>query len=147
MTENDAMEKSVRQDVGVWIDHREAVIATAGKVRVPIQRIASNMEKRVRFSGGAMSAEDIRERRFANHLERYYAQVTVLIREAEAILLLGPGEAKLELKHHLEREGLGERIVGVDTVDKMTDGQIAAKIGQYFERLNRPRHRDRPGTK
>ena len=92
-----------------------------------------------------MSAEDIRERRFANHLECYYARVTVLIREAEAILLLGPGEAKLELKHHLEREGLGERIVRVDTVDKMTDRQIAAKIGQYFERLNRTRYRDRPG--
>jgi len=147
MTENDAMEKTGRKDVGVWIDHRKAVIATAGNVRVPIQRIASNMEKHVRFSGGAMSAEDIRERRFANHLERYYARVTVLIREAEAILLLGPGEAKLELKHHLEREGLGERIVGVDTVDKMTDREIAAKIGQYFERLSRTPYRDKPGTK
>src|SRR5262249_26141854 len=30
-TENGAMEKSVRKDVGVWIDHRNAVIATAGK--------------------------------------------------------------------------------------------------------------------
>jgi len=141
------MEKTVRKDVGVWIDHRKAVIATAGKVGVPIQYIASNMEKHVRFSGGALSAEDIRERRFANHLERYYAAVTAVIREAESILLLGPGEAKLEFKHHLEREGLGERIVGVDTVDKMTDRQISAKIGQYFERLNLTRDRDKPRTK
>jgi len=140
------MEKSVRKDVGVWIDHRKAVIATAGKVGVPIQRIASNMEKHVRFSGGAISGEDIRERRFANHLERYYAAVTARIRKAESILLLGPGEAKLEFKHHLEREGLGDRIVGVDTVDKMTDRQISARIGQYFERLNLTRDRDRPRT-
>jgi len=62
-----------------------------------------------------------------------------VIATQKSILLLGPGEAKLELKHHLEREGLGERVVGVDTVDKMTDRQIAAKIGQYFERLNRAR--------
>ena len=141
------MEKSVRKDVGVWIDHRKAVIATTGKVGVPIQRIASNMEKHVRFSGGAISGEDIRERRFANHLERYYAAVTARIRKAESILLLGPGEAKLEFKHHLEREGLGDRIVGVDTVDKMTDRQISARIGQYFERLNLTRDRDRPRTK
>ena len=60
--------------------------------------------------------------------------MTSRIRGAECILLLGPGEAKIELKHHLEREGLGERIVGVDTVDKMTDRQIAAKVRQYFER-------------
>jgi hypothetical protein len=86
------MEKNVRKDVGVWIDHRKAVIATAGEVGVPIQRIVSNMEKHVRFSGGAqaVSAEDIRDRRFANHLERYYAAVTALIREAESVLLLGP---------------------------------------------------------
>src|SRR5262249_52423034 len=107
-TENGAMEKRVRKDVGVWIDHRKAVIATAGKVGVPIQRIASNMEKHVRFSGGAISGEDIRERRFVNRLERYYAAVTARIRKAESILLLGPGEAKLEFKHHLEREGLGD---------------------------------------
>ena len=95
------------------------------------------MEKHVRFSGGAqaVSAEDIRDRRFANHLEQYYAAVTALIRESKSILLLGPGEAKIELKHHLEREGLGERIVGIDTVDKMTDPQIAAKVRQYFGRL------------
>ena len=86
------------------------------------------------FPGGAqaVSAEDIRDRRFANHLEQYYAAVTSLIRDAESILLLGPGEAKIELKHHLEREGLGQRIVRVDTVDKMTDRQIAAKVRQYF---------------
>jgi hypothetical protein len=96
------------------------------------------MEKHVRFSGGAKaSAEDIRERRFTNHLERYYAAVTSLIRESESILLLGPGEAKIELKHRLEREGLGQRIVRVDTVDKMTDRQIAAKVRQYFARSKR----------
>ena len=82
----------------------------------------------------AVSAEDIRDRRFANHLEQYYAAITSLIREAESILLLGPGEAKVELKHHLEREGLGQRIARVDTVDKMTDRQIAAKVRQYFDR-------------
>ena len=128
--------KDVGKDVGVWIDHRKAVIVAAGDAGVDIQRIPSKMEKRVRFSGGAqaVSAEDIRDRRYANHLDQYYAAVTSRIREAESILLLGPGEAKIELKHHLEREGLGGRVVGVDTVDKMTDRQIAAKVTRYFER-------------
>jgi hypothetical protein len=129
------MKKDGRKNVGVWIDHRKAVIAAAGDSVEDIQRIRSNMEKHVRFSGGAqaVSAEDIQNRRFANHLGKYYAAVTSRIREAESILLLGPGEAKIELKHHLEREGLGERIVGVETVDKMTDRQIAAKVRQHFE--------------
>jgi hypothetical protein len=129
------MKKDGRKNVGVWIDHRKAVIVAAGDSVEDIQRIRSNMEKHVRFSGGAqaVSAEDIQNRRFANHLGKYYAAVTSWIREAESILLLGPGEAKIELKHHLDREGLGERIVGVETVDKMTDRQIAAKVRQRFE--------------
>jgi hypothetical protein len=127
------MKKDGRKNVGVWIDHRKAVIAAAGDSGEGIQRIRSNMGKHVRFSGGAVSAEDIQNRRFANHLERYYTAVTAWIRGAESILLLGPGEAKIELRHHLEREGLGERIVGVETVDKMTDRQIAAKVRQRFE--------------
>ena len=86
------MKQDVGKSVGVWIDHRKAVIVAAGKVGEAIQRVPSKMEKHVRFSGGAqaVSAEDIRDRRFANHLEQYYAAVTALIREAESILLLGP---------------------------------------------------------
>ena len=54
------------------------------------------------------------------------------IRDAESILILGPGEAKGELKKRLEKSKLGGRIAGVETVDKMTDRQIGAKVRQYF---------------
>ena len=54
------------------------------------------------------------------------------IRDAESILLFGPGEAKGELKKRLEKDNLGERIVGVETADKMTDQQIAAKVKNHF---------------
>jgi hypothetical protein len=127
-------EDSMKKDVGVWIDHRRAVIVATGKAGEEIKRIPSKMEKHVRFSGGAQGAEDIRDRRFTTHLERYYTTISSLIREAESIFLLGPGEAKIELRHHLERDGLGQRIVRVDTVDKMTDRQITAKVRQYFAR-------------
>jgi hypothetical protein len=118
------------------VDHRKAVIVAEGRAGEDIQRVPSHMQKQVRFSGGAqaVSAEDIRDRKVANHLGQYYAEVTSRIREAESILLLGPGAAKIELKHHLEREGLGERIMGVDTVDRMIDRQIAAKVRQCFAR-------------
>ena len=55
------------------------------------------------------------------------------LRDAEFILIFGPGEAKGELRKRLEKSKLGGRIAGVETVDKMTDRQIAAKIRQYFE--------------
>jgi hypothetical protein len=49
-------------------------------------------------------------------------------------LIIGPGEAKGELKTRLEHGGLGARIVGVETVDKMTDRQIAARVREYMAR-------------
>jgi hypothetical protein len=54
------------------------------------------------------------------------------MRDAESILIFGPGEAKGELKERLERNYLGGRIVAVEAVDKMTDRQIAAKVRQHF---------------
>jgi len=50
----------------------------------------------------------------------------------QSILIFGPGEAKGELKARLTRRNLGGRIVGMETVDKMTDRQIAAKVHQHF---------------
>ena len=42
--------------------------------------------------------------------------------------------AKVELEKRLAKKGLGERIVGIETVDKMTDRQIAAKVRQHFQK-------------
>ena len=67
------------------------------------------------------------------HLKTYYDEVISYIRDAESILIFGPGEAKAELKKHMEKsKELSGRIVGIETVDKMTDRQIAAKIRKYF---------------
>jgi hypothetical protein len=55
-------------------------------------------------------------------------------REAESIFIFGPGEAKGELVKRLQSENLGGRIVGVETTDKLADGQIAAKVRDHFAR-------------
>ena len=97
--------------------------------------IPSLMEKHVRFSGGAQetSAEDQRDRRFTGHLHKYYDKVILCIRHADSILILGPGEAKVELKTRLESESFGGHIVGIETMDKMTDRQLAEKVRRHFQ--------------
>jgi hypothetical protein len=124
----------MKNNVGVWIDHRKAVIVSLADEVEKTRRITSHMEKHVRFSGGAneASAEDQRDRRFTGHLDKYYERVVSCIRDADSILILGPGEAKVELRTRLESEALGGRIAGIETVDKMTDRQLAAKVRQYF---------------
>ena len=120
--------------VGLRIDHREATIVTLNGEGEEVKRIASGMESHTRFSGGADQAgdEDNRDRRFTNHLNQFFQEVINSIREAESILIFGPGEAKGELAKRLEVENLAGRVVGVETVDKMTDHQIAAKVREHF---------------
>lgn len=124
----------MKYNVGLWIDHRKAVVVNLRDNAEEIQEITSHMEKHVRYSGGAEDAagEDQRDRRFTGHLDKYYDKVVSCIHDADSILILGPGEAKLELKSRLESEALGGHIVGVKTVDKMTANQIAAKVRQHF---------------
>jgi hypothetical protein len=129
---------------GLWVDHRKAVIVTVSNEGDTTKRVESNVEKHVRYSGGPGpggshgsregAGEDTRERHFESQLGKYYDEVIACLRDAEAILIFGPGEAKGELKARLERGGLGARIVGVETVDKMTDRQIAAKVRERFGR-------------
>ena len=124
----------MKKEIGLWVDHRETVIVTLTDEGEETRRIESGMEKHVRFSGGAQTnmAEDMRDRRFTNYLNKYYNEVIASIREADSILIFGPGEAKVELKKRLESEELGGHIVGIETVDKMTDRQIVAKVRQHF---------------
>jgi hypothetical protein len=124
----------MKTNVGLWIDHREAVIVSINDKVEKTVRIISEMEKHVRFSGAAQeeSAEDQRDRRFAGHLGKYYDRVISSIRDASAILILGPGEAKTELKTRLVHAALGGRIVGIETVDKMSGRQLAARVRHHF---------------
>ena len=134
-----AKAESMAREVGVWIDHRKAVIAIlVGKTEQLLQ-VTSNREKHVRYAGAAQedSAEDQRDRRFAGHLDKYYDEVVRCIRDADAILILGPGEAKVELEERLGRAALRERIVGIETVDKMTDRQFAARVRRRFLKSKR----------
>ena len=124
----------MKRKVGLWIDHKKAVIFSMSDEGAEIKRISSEMEKHIKFSGGAQEAseEDQRDKRFTGHLNNYYDNVISYIRNAESILIFGPGEAKSELKKRLENEKLHENIVGMETADKMTDNQIVAKVRQRF---------------
>ena len=123
------------REAGLWIDHRKAVIVTVSGDELETKQIQSNMEKHVRFSRESSedgSAEDMRDRQFDNHLNSFYDEVIEAIREVESILIFGPGEAKGELVKRLERDGTAERIIGLETVDKMTDRQVAERVRQQF---------------
>ncbi len=126
----------MKNDVGLWIDHRKTILVFVTDEGEETREISSEMEKHVRFASGSSqdgSAEDMRDRQFGNHLNKYYDEVVSLIRDADSVLILGPGEAKGELEKRLKRTEHRGRIVGIETADKMTARQIAAMVRQHFQ--------------
>lgn len=131
---------------GLWIDHRKAVIVAVTDKGEDVQEILSRVEKQLgRFEGERSTtpypaqlvpADDSRQRDLTGHLDTYYDEVISHLRDAEVILIFGPGEAKGELIKRIERDKLSGRVAGVETADRMTVPQIAAKVRKYVQKKN-----------
>jgi hypothetical protein len=129
---------------GLWLDHRRAFIVSITDDAETIKRIDSDIERKVRLSGGSrtaktpygpqqVSVDGKQEERIKRQLRQYYQQIIRRIQDATKILILGPGEAKTELKKEMEKskELVAKKII-VESADKMTERQIAAKVRQFF---------------
>ena len=66
-------------------------------------------------------------------LDIYYDAVIACVRNAEAILIFGTGEAKGEFRKRIMKAGIRGHIEVAGTVDKITHRQIAAKVRQHFQ--------------
>ncbi|HEY9072557.1 MAG TPA: hypothetical protein VIN67_00370, partial [Desulfobaccales bacterium] len=93
----------MKRKVGLWIDHRQAIIVSVTEEGEEIGLITSQAEKQLRRSGDSplkgsfeslqVPQDDSRQRALTEHLNIYYDAVIANIRDAEAILIFGPGEA------------------------------------------------------
>jgi len=138
---------------GIWVDHKKAVIVTKKQpepsyeedLELAVTQISSDVERKVRLSGGSrtrntpwgpqeIAVDSKIEARQKQQLKKFYHQIIEFIKDADKILIMGPAEAKLELKKEIEKsKELIPKIVGVHTSDKMTNNQIAAKVKSYFD--------------
>ena len=127
----------MKKNIGLWVDHRKAVIVIVSDAEEEVKEITSHMEKHVRFSSGHSedgSSEDVRDRQFENRLNSFYDAIIAVTRDGDSVQIFGPGEAKGELKKHLESTGFKGHILAIETVDKMTDRQIAAKVREQLQK-------------
>lgn len=136
--------------VGIWIDHRRAVIVRVDGEQVEVQALESGLEKRVRLAGGSRSrtiygpqdvvSDSQRDRRYAKHVNEYYASVLRCVRRASAILVFGPGEAKRELIERIEKNSrFRNTSTEMKRTDKLTQRQIVARVKQHFGLTTRKR--------
>lgn len=131
------------KNIGMWIDHKRAVVVILTEKGMTMEHIESEVGGRIHYRGPTrpktpysaqyQKGDDQLDRQFIGHLNKFYATVISRIRDADSLLIFGPGEAKSELEKRLDHERVRVKIANVETADKMTDRQIVAKVELFFK--------------
>lgn len=134
----------MKKEVGLWIDHQQAVIVTLNDGTETVEHVEANFEKRGNFSSDVQTpsqaslkidrAEDKYQRHTQEMVNHYYGEVSSHIKDATDLYIMGPGQAKTEFQKYVEAQRLPAAILRVEPADKLSDGQIAARVRDSFER-------------
>jgi hypothetical protein len=121
-------------EVGVWIDHKKAVIVSIEAGQVTTKTLESDVGPHPHYSGSQEGGGEKKyEGRHNLHLDQYYDEVIRQLGQPDGLLLFGPGEAKLQLKDRLDRSKASSApIVAVESTDKLTEPQIVAKVKEHY---------------
>jgi stalled ribosome rescue protein Dom34 len=118
----------------VWIDHSEAKIfhVVGENFDVTVHHPHHHVRRHSSVTAEHAHPAD------AQH---FFHEVAHALADFDEVLVVGPGTAKLELIKHVHKHdhALEPKIIGVETVDHPTDGQLAAHVRQYFHAQDRMR--------
>ena len=140
----------MNKKIGLWLDHRKAIIVIETSLGEEVQTVLSHADKqpsrvdgeRVNepFEANMVQADDVRNRRFSNHLHRYYQEISTWLYGVDSLFIFGPGEAKGELHKFLQPTLPKDCLVHMESADKLTESLVAARVRSYFQHreINHP---------
>jgi len=113
----------------IWIDHKEAKIFFIEAGTTETVHPHKHIEHPHREDAGKHDAV----------ADSYFHAVLHEVRESEEILVVGPSTAKLHFMKHAHKHDplIADKIIGVETVDHPSDGQVLKYAKQYFYEKDR----------
>jgi stalled ribosome rescue protein Dom34 len=118
----------------IWIDHHEARVFHFNAIDVEHHTLhpnnpAMHIHHKANTIGSGHETLD----------QSFLHETSAAVATAGAVLIVGPGSAKTELAKHITQHDpkLKEKILGVETVDHPTDGQIVAYARKFFKSADR----------
>jgi stalled ribosome rescue protein Dom34 len=111
----------------VWLDHVEARVFQFNREEAE-KFVVHGHKYHVHHKAGSVGAGKEKA------ATAYFNDIGATLASSSEILVLGPGSAKLEFIRHAHKvlPQLEAKIVGVETVDHPTDGQVVAYARKYF---------------
>jgi hypothetical protein len=133
----------IKKKIGIWIDHKEAILVSIEGGQTTVERIESDAESHFRPSGGlkvagtsvaqSVSKEQKADERRKHQFHKFYQMVIKQAGKFDTIFIFGPGGAKLELSKEIEKiKSRKGKIAAVEASDRLTENQIVAKVKSFF---------------
>ena len=119
----------------IWIDHSQAHVMHFDRDATESERIRAHSQHKLHTKSGVPGA---------GHTpadQKYLHEVAHAVADAQEILIVGPSGAKLALIKHMQKHdpAIAANVVGIESVDHPSDGQLLAYARHYFERADRMR--------
>jgi stalled ribosome rescue protein Dom34 len=118
----------------VWIDHHEARVfhfsaSDIERLVLHPDHPTRHIHHKANSVGSGRASED----------HDFFRSVAQSIADAGAVLITGPADAKIQLNKFISQHDpkLMKIIVGVETVDHPSDGQLVAYARHYFKAEDR----------
>jgi len=144
------MARETSRRVAIWINHHEAILLT-----FEVGPFASSVPHR---PGDGWSQQHVDAREYPL-MQQYYDAVLSYLESQDEIWILGPGQAKRELRQRIEQVGsLKGRVVGLYHAQKLVEAELvfpadeawhSDKAGEVLESPIPPpvpEYREEPGT-
>ena len=114
----------------VWLDFHQAKIFLIKADDVEAKRIkADTPHRQVHHKAQVRGSGHVRDDR------TYFEAILAAVQDVDAWLIVGPGGTKKDLEKYLEGHAgeLKQKLVGVEPMDRPTDGELLAHARKVFK--------------
>ncbi len=118
--------------VALWIDHHEGRIFKVGTEGLHSEVVKAHPRPK--------HGRRIRQTDHAEGDVHFFGDVATALADADEILVVGPGTAKLQFMRwiHQHRPKVEAKVVSVESADHPSDGQMFAYAKKYFHTDEQP---------
>ena len=117
----------------VWLDHHEArIIDFSVDAKHVVTVLQQGGQRKVHLKSTVIGSGKAKQ----DH--RYFDEIVAALADTREIVLTGPGSAKIEFSKDLAKRhaGVAKRVVGVESVDHPSDGELLAFARKYFRKVD-----------
>lgn len=127
--------------IGIWIDRREAQVVRLSNGQSTSVRITSGVESHERrasdrtdgaFEPLQVPADDTRDRKETAELQRFYDEVIKHLKNADSVYICGPGEVRTHLRNRIAENRSLKCSILIEPADKLTEPQLIARVEKCF---------------